>query len=194
MADLLETPNKDLMAQILDELEKMNSTNDKHKICFSGEGDSNQTEFEQLSNHLEIAVIARNKKVAYACLHLLRMIVDDREDLLDSIKEELKSGDYGYPKEGETVTIQHFIKRLGDSEKTYFHSFDLDETFKTTLSGRNPNWQQGMKDEDLIQKEHITKTLSDVDVWTFSRIKNDIYELFEIGEDYEEEEEKGKQE
>ena len=46
------------------------------RVYFSGEFDSNQTEFEKLSNHLEIGVIAPTKIEGLVLLRLLRMIVD----------------------------------------------------------------------------------------------------------------------
>jgi len=73
-----------------------NSKRDKNlklRMYFSGEFDSNQTTFEEQSNHLEIGVIARSKRVAGCMLMILRMIVDDNYNLLSYVLEDYKNRD-----------------------------------------------------------------------------------------------------
>ena len=59
----------DLLYDIFDNLEQLeNKTQGRRKYYFNGEYDSNQTKYENLSNNLNIAILAKNKTVAL-CLH-----------------------------------------------------------------------------------------------------------------------------
>lgn len=71
----------DLMIEIFEQLRKMeDASNETRKYWFNGEGDSNQTTYEYLSNNLKICVMAKNKKVALVLHTFLRQIIDQKDN------------------------------------------------------------------------------------------------------------------
>jgi len=89
----------------------------KLRMYFSGEYDSNQTTFEKQSNHLEIGVIARSKRVAGCMLMILRMIVDDNYNLLSSVLEDYKIRN--------KMDLDRLVNILARTEYTYMTSGPL---------------------------------------------------------------------
>ena len=76
-------------------------------VCFSGEHDTNQTLFEKQSNMMEVGVLATNEYEAKIMLHILRVIIDKRIDLLDV----------------DSVDESQILDGLASSEDVYFTSF-----------------------------------------------------------------------
>jgi hypothetical protein len=111
------------------------------KVYFSGEFDSNQTEFEKKSNHLEIGVMASTKIEGLILLRLLRIIVDKNYRLLlEDISFDWKEID------GKEVLVDYInkkqrmiriMKRLAKKEKQYITSFKTTDQFTVKLYGRN---------------------------------------------------------
>lgn len=67
----------DLMIDIFEHLKKIERTSTEvRKYWFNGEYDSNQTNYEWLSNNLKICVLASDKKVALVLHTFLRQIID----------------------------------------------------------------------------------------------------------------------
>jgi len=164
MTDVLEYPHSMengmmyIIDKILDRLTELNQTGEDH-IYFSGEFDSNQTEFEELSNKLKLGVVAKSDLVGRALLRLVRMIIDKHPNLLSydigSVLEEL-----------ETLTLTGLIEYIAEEESNYGEKFGVNDTFTTTLYGRG-------------SEITIKKTLSGVnDVWTLERVKKEIGSLF----------------
>lgn len=70
---------------LLDSIEKYLKElpiDNKPRLYFSGEGDSNQTKFEYGSNNLKFGVLVYNKTTALVLLRFLRIIIDNRPDFL----------------------------------------------------------------------------------------------------------------
>jgi hypothetical protein len=117
----------------------------KYKLYFSGEFDSNQTKFEKRSNNLEIAVVAKHSRCAWILLSLLRTIIDG-EQSMRIIYEDSRDWD-------------EFVRTFCYTEEAYTTEWPLDaDIFETTLHYGS----------ETIE---IRKSLSEVDVWTYSRIK-----------------------
>jgi hypothetical protein len=76
---------KELFLQITKVLKiiEISSNKENKKLFVDGEFDSNVTTFEHLSDELEIGVHAYSHDVGYCLLALLRMIIDERFDLLN---------------------------------------------------------------------------------------------------------------
>src|SRR5665213_2601885 len=111
MTDILEHPHPNgltLVNKVLDRLAELNQKGEE-RIYFSGEFDSNTTEFEELSNNLKIGVVCKNDLVGPALLHLVRMIIDMHSSLLsldiDSILED-----------EETLTMTKLIEYIANEE------------------------------------------------------------------------------
>jgi hypothetical protein len=67
----------DLMIDIFEHLKKIERTSTEvRKYWFNGEYDSNQTNYEWLSNNLKICVLASDKKVALVLHTFLRQIIN----------------------------------------------------------------------------------------------------------------------
>src|SRR3954454_8875419 len=74
---------KSLLERVFTHLEEVSQKSTApEKLYFSGEFDSNQTEFEQMSNHLEIGVQANDKPVGLILLGFLRIIIDKHPNLI----------------------------------------------------------------------------------------------------------------
>ncbi len=69
-------------ANLLEYLQMVPASEDGVRLYIGGEGDSNQSNFERLSNNLKIGVLAPSCKVGYTLLSLLRVIIDYNIDYL----------------------------------------------------------------------------------------------------------------
>lgn len=129
---------KDVRDILLILLKKEKKITSNEKIYFSGEFDSNQTEFEKQSNHLEIGVIAKSKQGGLVGLRILRYIVDEHFVLFRFDEEDAHN-------EHEDI-----IDLLETKEEKYLSSFNLDEIFKSKFASGKV----------------IQKTLKDVKTYT----------------------------
>lgn len=129
------------------------NSGNKVRIYFSGECDSNQTDFERMSNHLQVGVMAKNPHVAYAMLRIVRAIIDHNEYALELELEEI-----GHYKE--------LIQSYCDDEITHSCSFKLTDRLRRTLTGCV------MKSgKPKIIKNKIQRDISEVDIWTLPRLE-----------------------
>jgi len=147
---------------ILDQaMKEENSSKEDLKVYFSGEFDSNQTDFERMSNRLEIGVIARSKRVAIALLMLLRMSVDNYPSYVYFLADDFE----GY-KEFESIDPKSVPKKLlldiveKCTDDSYLSSFKLADEFVVELYGPSG-------------KEIVKKRLHEVDLWTITRFENE---------------------
>lgn len=145
--------------------------NDKPKIYFSGEFDSNQSSFEHSSNNIELGVLAYNKQVALVLLRFLRIIIDNRQELLmeDSFGSVVEEFDHkmGCVIEiftmNEKMKINEIIRNISEKEEPYMHSFLLDKPISTSF---------------VKHKHNFTKRLDEIDIWTLPRIMKEMKELY----------------
>jgi len=127
-------------------------------LCFSGEFDSNQTRFEELSNHLVIGVKAQNEIVGEVLLSILRYIIDGHRFFDSYVADRLDiEGNDGI------ATLADIIQTLSESESAYFGSHDLNvvKEVTTELHGRG-----GVN--------RIRRNVWDVDIWDIYRIGSAI--------------------
>lgn len=155
----------DLLNKIEDYLIRNRNKDDAHKIYFSGEFDSHQSKFEYASNNLLIGVIASNETEGLLLLRLLRIIIDDREDLLIRWDWE----------DGTSVHVKDIVERLAKTESNYINSFDPDQKISRKLM--HYSFEPPNTDGAVIETE-IIKTLDEIDIWTFSRIMKEIKDLY----------------
>jgi hypothetical protein len=146
-------------------------TTDKPKIYFSGEYDSQQTEFESGSNKLKLGVLAYNETVALVLLRFLRIIIDDVTDFLTedsfctyvSIFDTKSNCITEIEKIDKEIEIKEIIKRISEGEETYIQSFSLDQPIHT----------------NFVQEEYnFTKRLDEIDIWTLPRIMKEMRDLY----------------
>lgn len=141
---------------------RMKESSQSGKIYFSGEFDSNQSEFERKSNHLEIGVICNDKSAALVLLCLLRVIIDERIDILI-----FRIENYFEEKGCETnlcpAIIEEICLMLGERESQYGLEFNLNDDITVTLNGYD-SVTKGSKETVII------KQLYEIDVWTPVRI------------------------
>jgi len=135
-----------------------------NKLYFGGEGDSNQTRYELLSNTLKIAVSAKSSVVG-RCLHVfLRTIIDNHgEDWFLCWFEDTNRG-RATKKGGRLLTIPDMVDILAELFDNYGNIHDPREKgryIKNTLRGRTG--------ETVIKRY-----LCDVDTWDIYRIGSSI--------------------
>lgn len=160
--------------EVLEELfvyvEKKFTNKDNMKIYFSGEFDSNQTKFEKMSNHLEIGVIAQNHNLACFLLGLIRIIIDKNYQLLQARLEFNPENDTKVIK----ASARKMFKLLYNSENEYTQGFELNIKPFTELS----SCKFGADGKYNIEKIVIEKSLDEIDIWTYARIKKEIITFF----------------
>jgi hypothetical protein len=143
------------------------------KIYFSGEYDSNQSKFEQASNHLKIGVIAPSEAEGLVLLRLVRILVDENYALLmidlctNWVERDGEEVEVDYM--GKVLSMERVVKRLAKKEKTYMACFKLDEPLTTKLYG----YANGAN-----YKTKIMKKVKDVDTWDLSRVMNEIKKCY----------------
>lgn len=143
-----------MFSDIIKKLKSMNI--DSPKMYFSGEADSNQSDFEIKSNHLEVGVLARNKIVGQCLLSFVRYAVD----------ANVLYYEYLWHLYGETkiLTVENAIEYIAEQESIYTIEYNLDEPFTTTLR----TW-----DEYFV----VTNDITNVDIWTIARIEQELDEI-----------------
>lgn len=158
--------------QLLDDIEKYLKelpSNDLPKIYFSGEFDGNQTKFEFGSNNLQFGVLAYNKTVALVLLRFLRIIIDNREELL--CEDSFSTWDEEYDPKDDSINhvtkydkeieMSEIIKRLAEQENEYMQSFSLDKQISTNFS-----------------RDNFIRRLDEIDIWTLPRIMREMRDLY----------------
>ena len=149
---------------------------DTLRLYFSGEFDSNQSKFEKGSNNLKFGVLACNKTVALVLLRFLRIIIDNRGELLmeDSFcsltSEECDPKNDNWVicymkrivKNGESMKMDKIIKRIATHEISYIHSFSLNEPISTSFVREEFNFE---------------KRLDEIDIWTLPRVMAEMRDI-----------------
>lgn len=135
--------------------------NKQTKVYFSGEIDSNQTDFEKQSNNLEIGVIAYDDFVGSIMLRLLRYIIDLNDDLFFIDREDSQE-------DNPINTLESLLQYLSKREKQYQVSFYISDIYTQKLY-----FGSGLK------KKLIKKNMYDVDIWTLKRLELEAHDLFE---------------
>lgn len=142
-----------LIFQYLIRLERLSK---KHNVYyFNGEGDSNQTKYEELSNTLRVCVIAKESIVA-KCLHqFLRIIIDDR-----NYDHFLSTQSLAYS-ETKELTISQIVDHLAEDVKDYFHEY-------------NPS-VDGLNATNILKNgTKITRYICDISGWSIYRIAQNM--------------------
>lgn len=140
---------------------EQNSPGPAKRVCFSGEYDTNQSTFEEMSNNLEVGVISNNDDEGKLLLAVLRVIIDDNaflvewsdigEDKAAKVKEVVEDDElYSY-----------LLDVYGDREDAYFSAFNI----------------SAKKFTAELDDETITKNFSQVDLWTRKRLFNELTRL-----------------
>ncbi len=124
----------------------------KDTIWTDGEYDSNQTDFEWKSNHLEIGVLAGSKREAVACLRLLRWIIDD-----DGTNDEIYDAMY---KEDYTCSIQEIIDDLVINDNFVENHLDPGKITKTLF---------GIKKGKVVELP-IETCSENMNLWSLDRL------------------------
>ena len=135
------------------------------KLYFSGEFDSNQTDFERKSNHLEIGVTANNETVGLALLRLLRIIIDEYPNLFWSTLEGVYEETNLAKPTSKGHTIEDIVKCFAESEETYMSAFGFDEKLTVTLCGHDGRFA-------------FNRNLDEVDIWSRSRIQDALVDMY----------------
>ena len=156
---------RDLLEKVFDHLRVTKVTWQQPHIVFGGEGDSNQTEYERASNHLEIGVISSDRKVAQVLLLFLRFIIDRRcNDRLASLfDEEILIHHYGFDASKHApfqLDMNGVVDFLAHFEDSYVNDFPLEAPLTRRLG---------------IDTQVKTK-LEMVDIWTLPRVELGIFD------------------
>lgn len=138
----------------------MNATSGPYRVYFDSQFDSNQNEFEQKSNLLEIGVVAPNEALGCVLLKLLACIV------LRSLDPIYSAIDYNSPDERSQVPYASIYTTLCENDGGV-HSCDLAGPFVTELLG---------KDGERIA---IAKNWSSSDIWSWLRLQDTFIESFD---------------
>jgi len=151
--------SKNFILSIFDYLETL--PNDKPMLFIDGEFDSQQTNFEKKSNHLEIGVLADNKDVGYVLLFFLRAIFDNYKlkYIIDYIGDYI---DLNSPMEKIIGEMKNF-----EREYAIIYKPNSKEIMGCLYDATEP---------DVIEI-FITKKVSEIDCWDLKRIKTKITEL-----------------
>jgi hypothetical protein len=124
------------------------------KLYIDGEPGSNQTAFETMSNHLKIGVKANSDCVGYSLLAFLRMIIDERFDLLATWIE-----DYLEEHKRDNINVAGILMEiLSKQETAYSDKYSLGRPEITRML-------KGFEGSKII-----TKAVSEIDIWSFERI------------------------
>ena len=141
----------------LDELSKKST--EPNKIYFSGEFDSNQTDFEEQSNQLKVGVITNNETTGLVLLRLLRIIIDKNPNLFWYDLENLITDDTS----DFEVSVADIIHAFAKGEELYMTSFELNGKLIT----------RACDDNKII----IERRLDEVDIWTLKRVSEHEFDF-----------------
>ena len=146
------------LLDVLDELDRIEQeSKDGERMYFSGEGDSNQTTFESMSNYLKVGVKSTSNQVGLTLLFFLRMIIDDRFDLAQLVVE-----DEEYPDEeiqAFAFSPDQLISIYQDHESMNLSNFSID-AIATSMLTTGP----------------VAAKRDDIDLWDLSRIREAVKE------------------
>ena len=172
---------KKVMFDILDHLESLPSEFKEDQMFVDGEFDSNQTDFERKSNHIEIGAKANTNVAGYILLFFMRMIIDDNphlfeycfESYADSHSEESAEPDEdwvsAYDDEKE-LNINQMVKVLKEYETDYTSVTPISEVAKQTLM----HWDSKL---DKCVETHISKKAEEIDLWDISRVRAELKKI-----------------
>lgn len=146
---------EDLMIDIFECLKKIEeASTEVRKYWFNGEGDSNQTTYEYLSNNLKICVMAKDKKVALVLHTFLRQIIDKHDQgwYVDWLVDK------------DEFTMDEILDCLASTNNTYGQVFNPKE------EGLYVKCKLGWGDNEHTIEQYI----GDVDCWDLWRIGCDL--------------------
>jgi hypothetical protein len=150
--DLIDSSDENINNIFFEKLVKLEKkSKNSARIYFSGEYDSNQTEFENKSNKLLVGVIARDETFARAVLGLLRIKIDHNKNYIVYMAELIKENNL-------PLTYANLIKELAEGESHYGDSYSMEEYFTIRY----------------VDGSTLTRNISEIDIWTLPRIENDL--------------------
>ena len=153
--------------------DRLKLANIRKRLHFTGEGDSNQTEFEKLANHLLIGVSAINEKTGKILLRLLRVIIDEY-DLVDHVTSNLEDAYPDPVAHGGRILPQYnypfnvVVDAIAELEDTYHRSHNVVTDgiiVKEKLRGFRFEGKKMVDVEDVIER-----LVTEIDVWNIYRI------------------------
>lgn len=124
-------------------------------MYFSGEFDSNQSDFEKKSNNLEIGVICGNEDLAMVLMLLVRCIsYGDYIDFFSGYMSQYKNQD---------LTIEEIFTNLVNYERfnKISEKFPIQTSYERVLTRS----EKGKIIEILVEKR-----IDEIDIWTLPRI------------------------
>jgi hypothetical protein len=160
-----------LVTKVFDYIEKLeNESKENCKVYFSGEFDSNQTDFERQSTLLMIGVLSSSKYTGLILLRFLRMIIDNNDLFWTDIQDKYEEYESNSNKEEPIIKSSKTIKELAESfvehEKTCLLSFNINNTFERKI------YQRTGEEKMIKNKFH------QVDLWTLQRIREEFENIF----------------
>ena len=175
---------------IFDFLETMSAEWPEDMIFIDGEFDSNQTDFERLSNEDQIGVTSNNTDVGYCLLLFLRMIIDKNFDYFFSVFETISpdtnedtddESAHESDHDGDDVNNTQVIDEEHDRTDFNLRMSEIFDVLKkqekvyTHIYRKNGT---GLKELTLSKKPYISyKCWADIDLWTLSKIRNELVKL-----------------
>jgi len=130
------------------------------RVFVDGEFDSNQTEFERMSNRGEIAILAPTNDIGHTLLFCLRVIVDKRPDLIDCMTTE----------DGAALSPREIVAVLADWSSDQATNFSLDEPLRCITYGYGREIDYTKPSYTQQQQRHATPTT----FWTLGSIREKI--------------------
>lgn len=165
MPYILDTPDgiDAMLPDLFKYLHRMPSEWPVPRLFIDGEFDSNQSDFEFLSNQGRIGVIASSEKAGHVLLLLLRIIIDDRPDRFGTIftaeyQDHISGEDENTPK--QLQTMEDIVNYLATFETEYTTIYELKKPIEVKLCG-----------------ETIRPRLDQIDIWTLPRIRAEMLGL-----------------
>ena len=160
----------ELVSAIFDHLETIPADWNEEKIFISGEFDSNQTEFERMSNALEIGVVANSKGVGHSMLVFLRMIIDRYPEYFFYIFEYDSEDDE--VENLNSMTMDEIYSYLSKQETIYTDIYDKKSEIGRKLWQRG-SWKEGSR------KINISKDADEINLWDLARTKKVFIKMLE---------------
>jgi hypothetical protein len=143
----------ELLVAIFEELENLENDAPEiyNKYWFNGEGDSNQTVYENLGCNLKICVLAKDETVARALHTFLRIIIDNhhRHKFINFLEDK------------KEYTITEMIHSFAKQNSNYSRVYDPNKNgvdASITLTGKNG------------QNINIRQYVGNIDTWDLRKI------------------------
>lgn len=149
----------------------------ENRVFIDGEFDSNQSDFEEMSNKLQIGVRAKSTVKGYMTLLFLRLHIDRGYwwplDLLDDHPKARPcfSSPEFYDRD-VTLTLAEVLEHLKEQENQYTTIFAPSEPIQVEM------WTRQNGKSITVTR---TQTLDEIDIWTLSQLRT-VFERTEIPE------------